>query len=100
MATETVERRAAHRRSLKVTALASLAGVVAGLLSPLVTSGPTDTMGVTIAAVAVLVSLGVMRLVGVDVEEFSTKDHLYVAFMTFALWFVTWTILLTTGTSL
>ena len=100
MATETLDRRAAHRRSLKVTALASLAGVVAGVVSPMFTSGAADTMGVTIAAVAVLVSLGVMRLVGVDVEEFSTKDHLYVAFMTFALWFVTWTILLTTGTSL
>jgi hypothetical protein len=100
MATETVDRRAAHRRSLKVTALACLAGVVAGLISSMLAGGPSDTVGVAVAAAAVLVSLGAMRLVGVDVREFSTKDNLYVAFMVFSLWFVVWTILLTTGTSL
>jgi hypothetical protein len=28
------------------------------------------------------------------------KDNIYVAFMTFAFWFVSWAILLTAGTSL
>ncbi|MDY6779994.1 MAG: hypothetical protein SV760_05520, partial [Halobacteria archaeon] len=28
-------------------------------------------------------------------DEMSTKDWLYVAFMTFDLWFVSWTVLLT-----
>jgi hypothetical protein len=37
-----------------------------------------------------------MRLVGVDVSEFGTKDHLYNAFMTVSLWYVTWGVLLTT----
>jgi len=100
MATETVERRASHRRSLKVTALASLAGVLAGLLSASFASGPSDTLGVAVAAAAIFAALGAMRLVGVDVSEFSTKDNLYVAFMVFALWFVVWTILLTTGAAL
>ena len=100
MATETAERRASHRRSLKVTALASLAGVAAGVASGSLASGPSDTMGLAVAAAAVFVSIGAMRLVGVDISEFSTKDNLYIAFMVVALWFVTWTILLTTGTSL
>ena len=100
MATETAEARAAHRRSLKVTALASLAGVLAGVLSSSLATGPSDTLGVAVAAGAVFASMGAMRLVGVDVEEFSTKDHLFVAFMVVSLWFVVWTILLTTGTSL
>jgi len=100
MATETADRRASHRRSLKVTALASLAGVAAGLLSGSLASGPSDTVGLLVAAVAMVVSIGAMRAVGVDVTDFSTKDQLYVAFMVVALWFVTWTILLTTGTSL
>ena len=100
MATETVERRAAHRRSLKVTALASLAGVIGGLLSSSFASGPSDTLGFAVAAAAIFASLGAMRLVGVDVSEFSTKDNLYVAFMVFSLWFVVWTILLTTGASI
>ena len=100
MATETADRRAAHRRSLKVTALASLAGVAAGVLSSSLAAGPSDTIGLAVAGAAVFVSIGAMRLVGVDISEFSTKDNLYIAFMVVALWFVTWTIMLTTGTSL
>jgi len=94
MATETVDRRAQHRRSLKVTATASLVGLVAGVITPFVTTGPSDRLGVAIAAAAVFATLGIIRLLGVTVEEFSTKDYLYVAFMVFALWFMTWTILL------
>ena len=94
-----VDRRASHRRSVKVTALASLGGVLAGVGAQSLASGPTDTMGVVMAAAGVLASMAVMRLVGIDVEAFSTKDHLYVAFMVVSLWFVVWTILLTTGTS-
>jgi hypothetical protein len=37
--------------------------------------------------------------VAVDVEDFGAKDYLYVLFMTFALWFVGWTVLLTAGTT-
>ena len=100
MATETVDRRASHRRSILVTALASLAGVIAGLASSSLASGPSDTLGVAVAAGAVFAAMGAMRLAGVDVEEFSTKDHLYVAFMVVSLWFVVWTIMLTAGASL
>jgi hypothetical protein len=100
MATESVGKRAAHRRGLKVTALACLGGVVAGLVSSSVATGATDSLGLAIGVAAVFASMGAMRVVGIDVSEFSTKDHLYVAFMTLSLWFVVWTILLTTGTSL
>lgn len=100
MATETADRRAAHRRGVKVTAIASLAGILAGLLSSVVASGASDRVGVAVLFGGILVGLGLMRVVGVEVEEFSTKDHLYVTFMTFSLWFITWTILLTTNTTL
>jgi len=100
MATETVDRRAAHIRSLKVTAVASIGGVAAGVVTPLVATSATDQLGLAVFLGAVLVEQVVMRLLGVEVEDFSTKDHLYVAFMTFALWFITWTIILTTGTSI
>ena len=100
MATETVDRRASHRRSILVTSIATLVGVAAGVLSSMLATGPGDTLGLALVAAGVFAGLGAMRLVGVDVEEFSTKDHLYVAFMVFSLWFVTWTILLTTGASL
>jgi hypothetical protein len=100
MATETLDRRARHRRSLKVTATAALAGVVAGVATPMVTTGPSDRLGLAVVLGAILAELGVMRLLGVDVEEFSTKDHLYIAFMTFALWFISYAIMLTAGVRL
>jgi hypothetical protein len=100
MATETLDPGARHRRSLKVTATAALAGVAAGVATSMVTTGPADQLGLAVLGGAVLAELGVMRLLGVDVEEFSTKDHLFIVFMTFSLWFMTWTIMLQTGASL
>jgi hypothetical protein len=97
MATETADSQAQHRRSLKVTATASLAGVLAGFVTPMFTTGSGDRLGVAVVIGAVLLVLGLLRVLGVDVDDFSTKDHLYVAFMTFSLWFMTWTIMLQTG---
>ena len=37
---------------------------------------------------------------GIDTGDLSAKDYLYIVFMTFSLWYVTWAILLTTGTTL
>jgi len=104
MATDTAERRVAHLRGVTVTALACLAGVVAAVVSATVADGPTDTLGVYVLAAAVVVQFPVHRVLemagmDLDVDDFGPKDYLYVAFMTFALWFVCWTILLTTGAS-
>lgn len=99
MASETADPKTAHRRGLKVTAIATLGGVVAGIATPMVVGGPSDTLGLTVVLGAVLLELGVMQATGVDVGEFSTKDHLYIVFMTFSLWFIVWTILLTNGVS-
>jgi hypothetical protein len=99
MATENLDPRAAHRRSVTVTSVATLTGVVAGVVSHAVAAGPTDNLGLLVLAALTFASLGLMRLVGVEVSEFSTKDHLYVGFMAFALWFITWGILLTAGVS-
>lgn len=96
--TETLDRQAKHRRSIKVTSIASLGGVAAGLASAAIASGPNDVLGLAILFGATFVELGVMRALGVDISEFGTKDHLYVGFMTFSLWFVTWGILLTSQT--
>jgi hypothetical protein len=107
MSTDTVSPRASHLRSVTVTALASLAGIGAAVGSSLVTAGSaspaTDQMALYVLVAAILVQFPVLQLLGraglvaVDVEEFGAKDYLYVAFMTFSLWFVSWTILLTTG---
>jgi hypothetical protein len=89
--------RAPHLRSILVTGLASLAGVVAGVVSDVVAAGPTDTLALAMCFGFAFASLGAMRIVGVDVGEFGVKDNVYVFFMTFAFWFVTWGILLTSA---
>jgi hypothetical protein len=109
MATDTASPRASHVRGVTVTTLASIAGAVAAVVSSVVTEGAatpaTDTLGLYVLAAAILVQLPILQVLGktglvaVDVEEFSAKDYLYVAFMTFSLWFVCWTIVLTTGIS-
>jgi hypothetical protein len=97
MATETASGLTGHTRSVAVTTIASLGGVGAGVAAAMLANGPSDTMGLFIVFAASIVELGIMRVIGVDVSEFGAKDHIYVVFMTFALWFVTWGILLTIG---
>jgi len=96
MSTETGSRRDSHVRSLLVTGTATIGGVFAGVASFELVSGPSDQFGLVILVAAVAVELGIMRVLGIEVTDFSTKDNLYVVFMTFSMWFVAWTILLTT----
>lgn len=100
MATDTADRWSGHVRGLTVTTLAAVAGVAAALVSTIVTAGPADLMGIYVLAGAILVQFPLLQVVGIDTREFSAKDYLYIAFMTFSFWFVAWTILLTTGTAL
>jgi hypothetical protein len=100
MATETesgeeLSPRARHRRSITVTTVAALAGVVAGAVSNAVAASATDRIGLVVLVGAVGLAFGAIRAAGVDVSGFSKKDVVYVVFMAFSLWFVTWSILLT-----
>jgi thiamine pyrophosphate-dependent acetolactate synthase large subunit-like protein len=97
MATESGERFSPHLRGVTVTTLATGMGIVAGVVSALVTSGPGDQIGLAILAGAVLAQFPLLRVLGIEVSDFGTKDHLYVVFMTFVLWFIAWGILLTAG---
>jgi hypothetical protein len=106
MATEQaeVEGMDSHLRSITVTSLASIGGVAAALLS----SGMTSSMSSAEAAMyqpaqlvvlaVVLVQIPLYRGLGVYGEDGpGVKDYLFIAFMTFSLWFVTWGIMLETG---
>jgi hypothetical protein len=93
---EAADRRQSHIRSLVVTATATLGGAIAGTATFYVAQGPNDNLGLGVLAIAILLEMGAMKVMGVDVGDFSTKDQLYVVFMTFSMWFVVWTILLTT----
>jgi uncharacterized membrane protein len=97
MATETGNGLSPHLRGVTVTTVATVLGMLAGVGAALVASGPEDAVGLLFFGAAFLVQLPLLRVLGVDVSDFSTKDHLYIGFMTFVLWFITWGILLTTG---
>jgi hypothetical protein len=104
MATDTAERRAAHVRGLKVTTLSSIAGIGAAVASSAVTAGmenpATSDTALLVVLGAILVQFPILKGLGVDVDDFGVKDYLYVGFMTFALWFVSWGVLLTANTTL
>ena len=98
MATETGDELSPYIRGVTVTTVSTLSGLAAGVLSAVYASGPSDSLGFFILGVAVLAQLPVMQGIGIDVRDFGTKDKLYVAFMTFVLWFVSWSILMTAQT--
>jgi len=99
MATETVERDSGHVRSVTVTTLASLAGIVAMLTSEYaIEADPSSNVSLFVVLGAIAVQLPILKAAGIDTDDFSTKDYLYIAFMTFSLWFVSWTLVLTAST--
>ena len=103
MATESSRGLSDHLRGVTVTTLACLAGVGATITSATVVGmsaeAATSQLSLVIVAAFVLVQYPVLYALSVDVTDFGIKDNLYVAFMTFALWFLTYTVLLSTGVS-
>jgi len=107
MATKVLDVPEGHYRSVTVTTLTALAGVGAAFVSAALTGdaatpaeAATDNLGLYVLVAFMFVQYPLYAALGIDLGEFSTKDHLYVAFMTFSMWFVVWTILLTSGVSL
>ena len=99
MATDTEEGGVSpHIRGVTVTTLATLAGIGAGTVSAMVTTNPNDQLGLSILLVSILLQYPILYAFGIDPRDFGVKDNLYVAFMTFVLWFITWGIFLTAQT--
>ena len=89
-----------YMRGVTITTIATVMGMVAAVVSSFVATAngdPDSFTGVLVMIIAIIVQFPIYKLLGIDVEAFGTKDQLYIFFMTFVLWFVSWTILLTTG---
>jgi hypothetical protein len=84
-------------RGLTVTTITAVAGIGAAFASNAVASGATDTIGLLVVLAAIFAQLPLLRGIGILDDDFSGKDYLYISFMTFAFWFVSWGILLTAG---
>jgi len=100
MATETAEGWDDHLRGLTVTTFASLLGIAAGVAATAIAAGPNDRLGLYLLGAAILVQIPVYSVIGIDVDDFGVKEYLYIAFITFSLWFVSWGVLLTAETQL
>ena len=98
MATDTVDGMSAHRRGLTVTTIAAVAGLAAGVATDAVAGAATSQVAVGILAAVILVQFPLLHALGIEYESLGTKDKIYVAFMTFSFWFVSWGILLTAAT--
>ncbi|WEL21318.1 hypothetical protein [Halorhabdus sp. BNX81] len=97
MATETSHRLTGHARSVTVTALSTIGGVIAGVASHMLFTVAESQSALGLVIAAAVAQFPILYAVGIDLDDFSAKDYLYVGFMTFSLWFVTWSILLTTA---
>jgi hypothetical protein len=84
-------------RSITVTTVATVLGMIAGVVAHFVATSPDDITGVLVLVAAIVLQFPIYQLCGIDTSDFGMKDQLYVGFMTFTLWFVTWGILMTAG---
>ena len=98
MATESASGFSDHMRGVTVTTIACLAGILAALASAVVVGttpqAAANMQAVLIMGMAIFAQFPILKLIGVDISEFGIKDNLYVSFMTFCLWFITYAILL------
>lgn len=98
------EKQRAHLNRIERTLAACFLGLIAGWLSFALGGTPDANMvqpnallGLVVLAAAIVVQRHLFILLGLDTPPLGGKDWFYQGFMTFALWFITLTILLTTS---
>ncbi|MDJ1432127.1 hypothetical protein [Halostagnicola sp. A-GB9-2] len=101
MSTESISDRYEHIRSISVTALSALLGVAAAFaclyLYGTGEGGAENQEALLVVLGAIIIQFPLIQVSGIyNEDEFGFKHYLFIGFMTFALWFVTWGILLTT----
>jgi hypothetical protein len=83
------EKQAKHVEGIKKTLLSSLLGIAGGVFSYYL-----PAYGILILLVVVYAQRLVLPRIKIDTKEYRFTDWFFVVFMTFAFWFVSWTILL------
>lgn len=74
----------------------ALSFYLSGIPDPVSGLQENAIIGLLLLAAGVVFQKHVFMLLRLDYMELTGKDWFYQSFMTFALWFMTWTILLTT----
>lgn len=98
----TADKQAEHIARIKRTLLASLIGIGTGLLSFSLGGVPDAAglqkdgfLGFMLMLAGIVIQKHIFILMGMDTGRLGWKDWFYQGFMTFAFWFMTWAILLT-----
>lgn len=96
------EKAAEHRERMVRTAVACFFGIITGVISYTLIGDTTTPLGESRAILGLLLLLAgivfqkhMFILLKIDYTKLGAKDWFYQAFMTFAFWFISWTILLT-----
>lgn len=92
------DKQAEHIERIKRTLAASFIGILTGGISYYIsTSFGTDSglLAFMIMIAGVVVQKHIFMLMHMDTGKLGAKDWFYQGFMTFAFWFMSWTILLT-----
>jgi hypothetical protein len=91
-----------HARGVVVTTICCLAGIAAAVVSAVYVgtdpAAAASTTAVFVLGAFVVAQYPIYKAVGVG--DLGIKDNLYVAFLTFTLWFISYTVLLTSGVDL
>jgi hypothetical protein len=98
------EKQVEHIERIKRTLIACLLGVFTGILS-YVSGGVPNSYGLQnngllafmLMLAGIVIQKHVFMLIGMDTSKLGAKDWFYQGFMTFALWFMVWTILLSSS---
>jgi hypothetical protein len=96
------DKQAEHIARIKRTLTASLIGISTGAIA-FSLGGTTDAaglqkdgfLGLMLMLAGIVIQKHIFILMGMDTDKLGWKDWFYQGFMTFAFWFLTWTILLT-----
>ncbi len=94
------EKQDQHMDRLKKTAIACGMGILVGVLSFYIDTNPPPpvtygtALGILLLFAGIVFQKYVFLALRMEYLGLSAKDWLYQGFMTFSLWFITWTILL------
>ena len=100
------DKQAEHIARIKRTLVASIIGIATGVLSYWVGGTPNPAgiqangfLALMLMLAGIVIQKHLFILLGMDTAKLGAKDWFYQGFMTFAFWFMTWTILLTSLTA-
>jgi hypothetical protein len=96
------DKQAEHIARIKRTLVSSILGIFVGVLSYYITiyitisfSKDAGYLALMLMLTGIVIQKYIFKLMGMDIAKLGAKDWFYQGFMTFAFWFMTWTILLT-----